>query len=366
MGKLILKNVKKAYENGYIAIENLNLKVEDKEFLVLVGPSGCGKSTILRMIAGLEDITEGEIYLGGQFLNNIEPKDRNIAMVFQNYALYPHKTVYDNIAFGLKMRKTPKKEIKKKIKEVSQILDIENLLNRKPAQLSGGQKQRVALGRAIVRDPDVFLMDEPLSNLDAKLRTHMRTEIIKLHSKLNSTFIYVTHDQVEAMTMGNRIGVLKDGVLQQLSDPQTIYFQPKNTFVANFIGSPRINMLITKLLEEDENIFALFNKTKIKLNNKQAKVLKEQRYIGNEVILGVRPEIVKIVDEDKGLNTLKGKVEVKEILGSENYLYIDIHDQEFIVKVDSSIDVAIGDNLNMEVENSRLNIFDMETKELIC
>ena len=289
MADLQLKHIYKRYAGGVTAVSDFTLDIDDKEFIILVGPSGCGKSTTLRMVAGLEEISEGELYIGGRLVNDVAPKDRDIAMVFQNYALYPHMTVFENMAFGLKLRKTPKDEIKKRVTEAAKILDIEHLLDRKPKALSGGQRQRVAMGRAIVRNPKVFLMDEPLSNLDAKLRVAMRTEIKKLHNKLQTTFMYVTHDQTEAMTMGTRIVVMKDGVIQQVDTPANLYTKPDNVFVAGFIGSPQMNFVTATLSKENGSVYASFGDNKIMIPN--GKVTPElEGYIGKEVIVGIRPE----------------------------------------------------------------------------
>ncbi|MDW7657951.1 MAG: sn-glycerol-3-phosphate ABC transporter ATP-binding protein UgpC, partial [Bacillota bacterium] len=291
MASVSLKNVYKRYEGGVVAVSDFNIDIEDKEFIILVGPSGCGKSTTLRMIAGLEEITEGEIYIGEKLVNDVQPKDRDIAMVFQNYALYPHMTVYDNMAFGLKLRKVPKDEIKRRVTEAAKILEIEHLLDRKPKALSGGQRQRVALGRAIVRDPKVFLMDEPLSNLDAKLRVQMRVEITKLHQRLQTTIIYVTHDQTEAMTMGTRIVVMKDGFIQQIDNPTNLYLHPQNTFVAGFIGMPPMNFINAKLTVKGDDVFLNFNDITIALPKKYS-TPEVKAYDGKEVITGIRPEAI--------------------------------------------------------------------------
>jgi len=302
MADLQLKHIYKRYAGGVTAVSDFTLDIDDKEFIILVGPSGCGKSTTLRMVAGLEEISEGELYIGGRLVNDVAPKDRDIAMVFQNYALYPHMTVFENMAFGLKLRKTPKDEIKKRVTEAAKILDIEHLLDRKPKALSGGQRQRVAMGRAIVRNPKVFLMDEPLSNLDAKLRVAMRTEIKKLHNKLQTTFMYVTHDQTEAMTMGTRIVVMKDGVIQQVDTPANLYTKPDNVFVAGFIGSPQMNFVTATLSKENGSVYASFGDNKIMIPN--GKVTPElEGYIGKEVIVGIRPE--DIHDDEAFMHTLK-------------------------------------------------------------
>lgn len=367
MAGLKLKNIEKIYTNGYHAVNNLNLEIEDKEFIVLVGPSGCGKSTTLRMIAGLEEVSSGEMYIGEDLVNDVEPKDRDIAMVFQNYALYPHKTVYENIAFGLRMRKIPKDEIKRRVEEVAETLGITELLTRKPKELSGGQRQRVALGRAIVREPKVFLMDEPLSNLDAKLRTHMRTEISKLHRKLQTTFVYVTHDQIEAMTMGSRIVVMKDGIVQQVADPQTIYSSPANVFVATFIGSPQINLIECKVIKENSKIYIEFQNIMILLPENKAKVIEEKGYVGKEIIMGIRPEGILLLNdstkENQIHNIIEGKVEVKEMLGSETYLYLSIGDREIAVKTESNINVNIGENIKIFFNMEKSHMFDKENEK---
>ena len=291
MASLQLKNVYKIYPNGFNAVKDFNLDIEDKEFIIFVGPSGCGKSTTLRMIAGLEDISSGELWIGDKMVNDVEPKDRDIAMVFQNYALYPHMSVYDNMAFGLKLRKVPKEKIDKQVHEAAKILDIEHLLDRKPKALSGGQRQRVAMGRAIVREPKVFLMDEPLSNLDAKLRVQMRVEISKLHQRLQTTIIYVTHDQTEAMTLGTRIVVMKDGVVQQVDTPQNLYQKPGNLFVAGFMGSPQMNFLDAVISEKGGNVIATIGgEHEVIVPAAKAKVLKDKGYVGKKVVLGIRPE----------------------------------------------------------------------------
>ncbi len=302
MAELVLKNIYKKYPGGVVAVSDFNLHIKDKEFVIMVGPSGCGKSTTLRMVAGLEEITSGELYIGDKLVNDIAPKDRDIAMVFQNYALYPHMTVFENMALGLKLRKTPKEEIKRRVEEAARILDIEHLLDRKPKALSGGQRQRVALGRAIVREPKVFLLDEPLSNLDAKLRAQMRTELSKLHKRLETTFIYVTHDQTEAMTMGDRIVVMKDGFIQQVDTPQRLYDLPCNMFVAGFIGSPQMNFIESVILKKDGKFFVEFGtedtkttrgvKYQIPLPESKNKDGILENYVGKEVIMGIRPEDV--------------------------------------------------------------------------
>ena len=368
MASVTLKNVYKVYPGGVTAVSDFNLDIADKEFIVLVGPSGCGKSTTLRMVAGLEEITEGELYIGDKLMNDVAPKDRDIAMVFQNYALYPHMTVYDNMAFGLKLRKTPKAEIDRRVKEAARILDIEHLLNRKPKALSGGQRQRVALGRAIVREPKVFLMDEPLSNLDAKLRVQMRTEIIKLHNRLQTTFIYVTHDQTEAMTMGTRIVVMKDGFIQQVDTPQNLYDYPVNLFVAGFIGSPQMNFIDVTLVKEDDGVYAVFGENKIKVPEGKVKKLKDPSYIGKEVIMGIRPE--DLHDEEIFLqsavdSTVKAYVEVVELMGSETYLYLNVSGVNVTARVDPRSTARAGDTIKIALDTNRLHFFDKETEETI-
>ncbi|MCY6484873.1 sn-glycerol-3-phosphate ABC transporter ATP-binding protein UgpC [Clostridium aestuarii] len=364
MAELKLKNIQKMYSNGFHAVKDLSIDIEDKEFIVLVGPSGCGKSTSLRMIAGLEEISSGEMYIGDKLVNDMAPKDRDIAMVFQNYALYPHMTVFDNMAFGLALRKKPKAEIKEKVSEAAKILGIENLLERKPKQLSGGQRQRVALGRAIVREPKVFLMDEPLSNLDAKLRVQMRAEISKLHQKLQTTFIYVTHDQTEAMTMGTRIVVMKDGIVQQIDDPQTIYQHPSNLFVASFIGSPQMNFVDCEIKEEDGNLYAQFNERKVEIPKEKAGVLKENNYINKNVVLGIRPEGIYVKNEDTA-DSIKAEVEVTEMLGSETYLYLNMYGNNITAVVDPSVKVSIGNTINLAFSSDKIHLFDKETEKAI-
>ncbi len=361
MAGLSLKKINKNYPNGFHAVKDVDLEIQDKEFIILVGPSGCGKSTTLRMIAGLEEISTGEIYIGDKLINDVAPKDRDIAMVFQNYALYPHMSIYDNMAFGLKIRKKSKVEINEMVIEAARVLGIENLLDRKPKQLSGGQRQRVALGRAIVRNPKVFLMDEPLSNLDAKLRVQMRTELIKLHHKLNTTFIYVTHDQTEAMTMGTRIVVMKDGVIQQVADPQTIYQKPENLFVAGFIGSPQMNF-INCTLEENEKVFARYFDVKIDLPEKSFEVIRSKGYVGKEVILGIRPE--NVIINGKGIN-MEANVEVMELLGSETFLYLNLFNKPIIARVQPDINVNIGNKVNILFDKEKVSLFDKETEKSI-
>lgn len=365
MANLSLKHIFKIYPGNVTAVKDFNLEIEDKEFIVFVGPSGCGKSTTLRMIAGLEEISQGELFIGDKIVNDVAPKDRDIAMVFQNYALYPHMSVYDNMAFGLKLRKVDKAEIDKKVKEAARILDIEHLLDRKPKALSGGQRQRVALGRAIVREPKVFLMDEPLSNLDAKLRVQMRTEISKLHKRLQTTFIYVTHDQTEAMTMGTRIVVMKDGVVQQVDTPQHIYDHPANIFVAGFIGSPQMNFIDSKLVEEGGKVLVVFGEDTVELPEDKAKVLKEKGYIGKDVIMGIRPENLDdgtdfIAAHSKA--TFNANVEVTELMGAETYIYLSKEKSNLVARVNGSSPVKSGETIKIALDESKIHIFDKETE----
>ena len=369
MAGLSLQHIDKKYPNGFVAVTDLNLEIIDKEFLVLVGPSGCGKSTTLRMIAGLEEITGGELYIGDRLVNDVPPKDRDIAMVFQNYALYPHMTVYENMAFGLKLRKTPKDEIKKRVGEAAKILDLAHLLDRKPAALSGGQRQRVALGRAIVREPKVFLMDEPLSNLDAKLRVQMRTEIAKLHQRLQTTFIYVTHDQTEAMTMGSRIVVMKDGFIQQVASPQTLYDEPCNVFVAGFIGSPQMNFTDATLKKEGGKFALLFGSHKVVLPEGKSKKLDEANaQDGQQVIFGIRPEAIHeepafIAEAPEA--TMEVDVVFTEMMGAETYLYLNIDGQQYTARVNSRSNAKMGDKIKIALDTNRIHIFDKETEKTI-
>ena len=368
MASLSFKHIYKKYPGGVTAVSDFCLEVKDKEFLVLVGPSGCGKSTTLRMIAGLEEITEGELFIGDRLVNDIAPKDRDIAMVFQNYALYPHMTVFDNMAFGLKLRKVPKEEIKRKVEEAARILDITHLLDRRPKALSGGQKQRVALGRAIVREPKVFLLDEPLSNLDAKLRATMRTELTKIHQKLGITFVYVTHDQVEAMTMATRIVVMKDGLIQQVDTPQNLYDLPTNVFVAGFIGTPQMNFINATIIKKGEDVFVKWGKNEIKLPAEKASNPALAEYIGKEVIAGLRPECLH--DEPMYLSsmaetTIDAFVEVTELMGAEIYLYIVSEEQNLIARVSSRSTARSGDTIKIALDASRIHIFDKDTEKCI-
>ncbi|TWT27308.1 ABC transporter ATP-binding protein [Planomicrobium sp. CPCC 101110] len=361
MAGLNLVNIRKEYDKGVVSVQDFNLEIRDKEFLVLVGPSGCGKSTTLRMIAGLEDITDGDLYIGEKRVNDVSPKDRDIAMVFQNYALYPHMNVYDNMAFSLKLRKMKKDEIKKRVDNAARILNLEEYLYRKPKALSGGQRQRVALGRAIVRDAEVFLMDEPLSNLDAKLRVQMRAEIQKLHQRLQTTTVYVTHDQTEAMTMATRLVVMKAGFIQQVGTPKEVYDLPDNMFVASFIGSPAMNFFFGKL----EGNYFVMGDQKILVPQGRVQTLRDQGFEGKEVVLGVRPE--DIHDEPVFLDVspetkFRAKIEVAELMGAEIILYSQVAGQDFVARVDSRFNVETGQSLDLAFDMSKAHFFDKSTE----
>ncbi len=387
MSSLNLKNIYKVYPSGVVAVTDFTLDIEDKEFIVFVGPSGCGKSTTLRMIAGLEEISAGELYIDGAYVNNRAPKDRDIAMVFQNYALYPHMTVYDNMAFGLKLRKMPRAQIDQRVKEAARILGLEMYLSRKPKALSGGQRQRVALGRAIVREPKVFLLDEPLSNLDAKLRSQMRTEITKLHNRLATTFIYVTHDQVEAMTMGTRIVVMKDGFMQQVDTPINLYDYPINQFVAGFIGTPQMNFFTGKLTGTKAQAYVEFGKNKIALSKEKMNLIVNiEKYLNTdkEIVFGVRPE--DIHEEESWVNdsskpVIEIKVDVVEALGAETLIYCSTEKEEVVVedgfkslddeasdliaRIDSRSTTKMGDKIKVALDIDHCHIFDKETEVTI-
>ena len=368
MASLSLRQIGKIYQGGVVGARDINIEIEDKEFIILVGPSGCGKSTTLRMIAGLEEISEGELYIDDVLVNDMAPKDRDIAMVFQNYALYPHMTVFDNMAFGLKLRKVPKDEITRRVTEAAKVLDIEHLLDRRPAALSGGQRQRVALGRAIVREPKVFLMDEPLSNLDAKLRVQMRTEIGKLHNRLQTTFIYVTHDQTEAMTMGSRIIVMKDGFVQQIDTPANLYNSPCNMFVAGFIGSPQMNFTACEVVDEGGAIALKFDGQKIVLPEGIATKVKESGCVGKEVVLGIRPE--DLHDEEAFLTSspescVDAHVEITEMMGAETYLYLKIGETQFTARVNPRSTAKTDDDIKIALDLNKIHLFDKETEMAI-
>ncbi|WP_288847877.1 sn-glycerol-3-phosphate ABC transporter ATP-binding protein UgpC [uncultured Sneathia sp.] len=361
MAGVLLKNVEKQYPNGFKAVHGINLEIKDGEFMVFVGPSGCAKSTTLRMIAGLEEITGGEIYIGDTLVNDVAPKDRGIAMVFQNYALYPHMTVYENMAFGLKLRKIPKDEINKRVEEAAQKLEIIELLDRKPKEMSGGQRQRVALGRALVRHPKVFLFDEPLSNLDAKLRVSMRVRITQLHKDLKTTMIYVTHDQVEAMTMGERITVLNRGRIMQVDTPLNLYHKPANKFVAGFIGSPTMNLIESELIEEAGKIYIKIEDQKILLDMEKANKVKD--YVGKKVIFGIRPESISLGTE----NDVKGEITVVEQMGNEEYIYFEMGLKQWTSRINvEGIDQSKKKGTcYFKFDTSKCHIFDIETEENI-
>jgi multiple sugar transport system ATP-binding protein len=365
MASVTYKHVTKHF-GDVVAVSDLNIEVADKEFLVFVGPSGCGKSTSLRLLAGLEEITEGEIYIGDRLVNDVPPKDRDIAMVFQSYALYPHMTVYDNMAFGLKLRKTPKQEIDRRVKDAADILGIEDLLDRKPKQLSGGQRQRVAVGRAIVREPNVFLMDEPLSNLDAKLRVQARGEISKLHMRLGTTFIYVTHDQTEAMTMGTRIAVLKDGILQQIDTPQNLYDTPDNVFVAGFIGSPAMNFFDATLVKENGVMYADCRDFRVAIPEEYYPTY--SAHLNKEVVFGIRPEHVHDPDyAPPGIvpALVEGRIDVTELMGHEVLAYFTLDHAEFIGRFDPRTKTNVGSTKTAAFDMSRIHLFDKQTEKAI-
>jgi len=385
MSKVILKDIKKIYPNtekkkkpkkgeeekktnlqitaeGVVAVQEFNLEIADKEFIVLVGPSGCGKSTTLRMVAGLEEISSGELWIGDKLMNDVEPKDRDIAMVFQNYALYPHMTVYENMAFSLKLKKVPKEEIDKKVREAAEILDITQYLDRKPKALSGGQRQRVAIGRAIVRAPQVMLMDEPLSNLDAKLRNEMRAEIIKLRQRINTTFIYVTHDQTEAMTLGDRIVIMKDGFIQQIGTPQEVFDHPANLFVAGFIGMPQMNLFDAKLVKNGGKYAVAVGGITVELSEEKQARLSANNVEEQDVTLGVRPDHVMLCAEG-----IKGRVDVSELMGSSVHLHITAEGKDIIVIVPTNGDAAhfpMGSEVNLTFGGNVAHVFDKDGKNL--
>ena len=378
MASVSLKGIYKKYPGNVVAVSDFNIEIKDKEFIILVGPSGCGKSTTLRMIAGLEEISDGELYIGDRLVNDIAPKDRDIAMVFQNYALYPHMTVFENMAFGLKLRKVPKDQIAKKVEEAAKILDIAHLLDRKPKALSGGQRQRVALGRAIVREPQVFLLDEPLSNLDAKLRAQMRTEISKLHKRLGTTFIYVTHDQTEAMTMADRIVVMKDGFIQQVDTPNNLYQHPVNQFVAGFIGSPQMNFIDSKLLKVDEKYVIEFGtedtketrgvKYTVEVPEAKADEKLLEPLVGKEVVLGIRPECIH--DEEMFISSAKTgvidtTVEVAEMMGAETYLYLNCVGIQMTARVSPRNNVRPQDKIKVAIDPNRIHIFEKDSEKAV-
>ena len=368
MAKVTLKDIKKVYDKTVTAVHEFNLEIQDKEFVVLVGPSGCGKSTTLRMVAGLEEITEGELYIDDRLVNAVPPKDRDIAMVFQNYALYPHMTVYENMAFALKLRKEKKEEIDKKVMKAAEILSITDLLKRKPKALSGGQRQRVAIGRAIVREPKVFLMDEPLSNLDAKLRNQMRAEIIKLRDSIETTFIYVTHDQIEAMTLGDRIVIMKDGYIMQIGAPQDVFHRPANKFVAGFIGSPQMNFFDAELKLSGSDYIIAMAGTEIALSSDKQKILKQKCQAPGKVLLGIRPEHINVVTSgDK--NSITAKVDVSEMMGSEMYLHVIVEEKDVVIRVQTTdinpreFEPGKVNYIQFTIPESQLHLFDPESEQ---
>lgn len=368
MASISLKNICKKYPNGFEAVKDFNMEIEDREFIIFVGPSGCGKSTTLRMVAGLEDISSGELLIDGKLVNDVEPKDRDIAMVFQNYALYPHMTVYENMAFALKLRKTPPDEIDRMVREAAKILDLEKLLDRKPKALSGGQRQRVAMGRAIVRNPKVFLMDEPLSNLDAKLRVQMRAEISKLHQRLGTTIIYVTHDQTEAMTLGTRIVVMKDGIVQQIDTPQNLYNHPTNVFVASFIGSPQMNFLDAACEIKDGIATLKAGGCEITLDSEKSKALNDGDYNGKTVVMGIRPEDIydaEDVPENFSGSMVEAPVTMYELLGAEVYLYFDLQGTTITARVASTTKAQAGAKMRFALDLNKIHLFDKETEKTI-
>ena len=364
MAEIILKNITKEYENGFIAVKDLNLEINDNEFVILVGPSGCGKSTTLRMIAGLEDISDGDLLIDGERMNDVAPQHRDIAMVFQNYALYPHMSVYQNIAYSLKIKRVPKAEIDQRVHEVAQSLGLEELLDRKPGQLSGGQKQRVAMGRAIIRKPKAFLMDEPLSNLDAKLRGQMRVEIADLYQRLNTTFIYVTHDQTEAMTLGTKIVVMKDGFIQQIDNPTNLFNYPVNKFVAGFIGTPAMNFFDAECLEADGKVVLRTARGEIAMNEAKSAKLREGNWIGKTVSCGVRPEHV-VLAKDDAKAVFEGTVNVFELLGSNAIVYVQTEGGVIIMNTQEVQEYAHGDAIKLSVLEDKVHIFDPETERTV-
>ena len=364
MSEIILKNITKEYENGFLAVKDVNLEIKDNEFVILVGPSGCGKSTTLRMIAGLEDISDGELLIDGKRMNDVAPQHRDIAMVFQNYALYPHMTVYQNIAYSLKIKKTPKAEIEQRVREVAETLGLTGLLDRKPGQLSGGQKQRVAMGRAIIRHPKAFLMDEPLSNLDAKLRGQMRVEIADLYQRLNTTFIYVTHDQTEAMTLGTKIVVMKDGEIQQIDSPANLFNFPANRFVAGFIGTPTMNFFDATCTEEGGQLVLQTEKGRIPMNEKKAAALRDGGWVGKQLSAGIRPE--HVICADRGEEAVfEGEVGVFELLGSNAIVYVQTASGRMVMNTSDLREYAHGEKISLGVMADMVHVFDPETERTV-
>ena len=368
MANLKLSHIYKVYDNGHKAVNDFSIDIADREFIVFVGPSGCGKSTTLRMIAGLETITAGDLFIGDTLVNDMEPKDRDIAMVFQSYALYPHMSVYENMAFGLRNRKMPEAEIKERVMKAAKMLDIVDYLDRKPKQMSGGQRQRVALGRALVRDPKVFLLDEPLSNLDARLRVDMRSELQRIHKELGTTIIYVTHDQVEAMTMATRIVVMKDGLIQQVATPQKLYDEPVNIFVAGFIGTPQMNFLNGTLEKKDDGVYFIYEGTALKLPKEKAEDPKLADYIGKEVVCGLRPECIEDApDPEKYKDAMvQANVDVTELMGAEIYLYLTVGEEgRLTARVSARSQTRAGETVKVGFDMTRMHIFDKDTERCI-
>ena len=365
MSEIALRNVCKQFDSEHYGVKDFNLDIHDKEFVIFVGPSGCGKSTTLRLIAGLEEITDGELWIDGKLCNYLEPKERDMSMVFQNYALYPNMTVYGNIAYALKIRKVPKKEIDERVRRVAKILEIDSLLDRKPVALSGGQKQRVAIGAAIIRQPKAFLMDEPLSNLDAKLRAQMRVELQKLHKELDTTIIYVTHDQTEAMTLGTRIVVMKDGVVQQVDSPQNLYNKPGNLFVAGFIGSPQMNFMDAVVEATGKNVALKVGQYSIKLPEAKSKALIDGGYVGKTVVMGIRPEDVHDSEEfiaNSPDTVVESTIRVYELLGAEVFLYFDVENYPLTARVNPTTTARTGDTVKFALDADKIHVFDKETE----
>lgn len=372
MARVTLKNIKKIYDKNVVAVQDFNLEIDDKEFVVLIGPSGCGKSTTLRMIAGLEEISDGDLFIDDRLVNDVTPKDRDIAMVFQNYALYPHMSVFENMAFALKLRKLPKAEIDRKVRETAEILGITQYLKRKPKALSGGQRQRVAIGRAIVREPQVFLMDEPLSNLDAKLRNQMRAEIIKLRQRINTTFVYVTHDQTEAMTLGDRIVIMKDGIIQQIGTPQDVFNNPANLFVAGFIGTPQMNFLNARIINENDQFFIEIANASIELPEAIRLKLRNNGCETGDVTIGIRPEHISL-SVDGEIGAIPATLDVSEMMGSEIFLHLNVLGKECIVRIatsdlpnDHQQGFEYNENLYIKFDKNLVHIFDNSSGENIA
>lgn len=371
MAKVTLKNIKKVFDNNVTAVDNVNLEIQDKEFVVLVGPSGCGKTTTLRMVAGLEEISDGELYIEDRLMNCVPPKDRDIAMVFQNYALYPHMSVFDNMAYALKLRKTPRIEIERKVRATAEMLGITELLERKPKALSGGQRQRVAIGRAIVREPKVFLMDEPLSNLDAKLRNQMRAELIKLHRDIGTTFIYVTHDQTEAMTLGDRIVIMKDGFVQQIGSSQEVFNKPANLFVAGFIGTPRMNFFPAELTLSGGKYIARVSSAEIEIPEDKQSILKQKDQAFGNIILGIRPEHIALVAKDTP-GSIKARLDITEMMGTEAFLHVNVAEKDIIIRVQTrdmdqyAFEHGQENYIFFNIPQKYIHLFDTETEKNLC